>query len=48
MTSTPSDDWPLTDNPYAIATFSRRIIGWSAASNKATALVPGALEIGLW
>jgi putative transposase len=33
---------------FVVDTFSRRIVGWSAATSKATALVLGALEMGLW
>jgi putative transposase len=33
---------------FAVDTFSRRIVGWSAATSKATPLVLGALEMGLW
>lgn len=33
---------------FAVDTFSRRIVGWSAATNKRTPLVLGALEMGLW
>jgi putative transposase len=33
---------------FVVDTFSRRIVGWSAATSKATPLVLGALEMGLW
>ncbi|MFD8222200.1 DDE-type integrase/transposase/recombinase [Streptomyces sp. NPDC059697] len=33
---------------FVVDTFSRRIIGWSAATNKQTPLVLSALEMGLW
>ena len=33
---------------FAVDTFSRRIVGWSAAMNKRVPLVLGALEMGLW
>ena len=33
---------------FVLDTFSRRIVGWSAATNKRTPLVLGALEMGLW
>jgi putative transposase len=33
---------------FVVDTFSRRIVGWSAATNKQTPLVLGALEMGLW
>ena len=33
---------------FVVDTFSRRIVGWSAAMNKRTPLVLGALEMGLW
>jgi transposase InsO family protein len=33
---------------FVVDTFSRRIVGWSAATNKRTPLVLGALEMGLW
>ena len=33
---------------FVVDTFSRRIVGWSAATSKATQLVLGALEMGLW
>ncbi|WP_372463342.1 IS3 family transposase [Actinospica acidithermotolerans] len=33
---------------FALDTFSRRIVGWSAATSRATPLVLGALEMGLW
>jgi putative transposase len=33
---------------FVLDTFSRRIVGWSAATTKATGLVLGALEMGLW
>jgi transposase InsO family protein len=33
---------------FVVDTYSRRIVGWSAATSKATALVLGALEMGLW
>ena len=33
---------------FVLDTFSRRIVGWSAATSKATPLVLGALEMGLW
>jgi transposase InsO family protein len=33
---------------FVVDTFSRRIVGWSAATTKATPLVLGALEMGLW
>jgi putative transposase len=33
---------------FVVDTFSRRIVGWSAATNKRTPLVLAALETGLW
>ncbi|MDJ0346422.1 IS3 family transposase [Streptomyces sp. H10-C2] len=33
---------------FVVDTFSRRIIGWSAATNKRTGLIMDALEMGLW
>ncbi|WSA04903.1 IS3 family transposase (plasmid) [Streptomyces sp. NBC_00841] len=33
---------------FVVDTFSRRIVGWSAATNKQTPLVLSALEMGLW
>jgi putative transposase len=33
---------------FVVDTFSRRIVGWSAATSKATPLVLAALEMGLW
>ena len=33
---------------FVVDTFSRRIVGWSAATSKATPLVLGALEMGVW
>jgi transposase InsO family protein len=33
---------------FVVDTFSRRIVGWSAATNKRTPLVLSALEMGLW
>ena len=33
---------------FVVDTFSRRIVGWSAATNKRTPLVLAALEMGLW
>jgi len=33
---------------FVVDTFSRRIVGWSAATSKATPLVLNALEMGLW
>jgi putative transposase len=33
---------------FVIDTFSRRIVGWSAATNKRTPLVLAAVEMGLW
>lgn len=33
---------------FVVDTYSRRIVGWSAATSKATPLVLGALEMGLW
>jgi len=33
---------------FVVDTFSRRIVGWSAATTKTTPLVLGALEMGLW
>jgi len=33
---------------FVVDTFSRRIVGWSAATSKATPLVFAALEMGLW
>ena len=33
---------------FVVDTYSRRIVGWSAATSKATALVLGALETGPW
>ncbi|MFJ3106800.1 DDE-type integrase/transposase/recombinase [Streptomyces sp. NPDC086835] len=33
---------------FFVDTFSRRIVGWSAATNKQTSLVLSALERGLW
>jgi len=33
---------------FVVDTFSRRIVGWSAATNTQTPLVLGALEMGLW
>ena len=33
---------------FVIDTYSRRIVGWSAATSKATPLVLAALEMGLW
>ncbi|MFE4800993.1 DDE-type integrase/transposase/recombinase [Streptomyces sp. NPDC056708] len=33
---------------FVVDTFSRRIVGWSAATNKQTPLVLSALEVGLW
>src|SRR5207302_10802709 len=33
---------------FVVDTYSRRIVGWSAATTKATPLVLGALEMGLW
>jgi transposase InsO family protein len=33
---------------FVLDTFSRRIVGWSAATSKATPLVLAALEMGLW
>jgi putative transposase len=33
---------------FVLDAFSRRITGWSAATNKRTPLVLAALEMGLW
>jgi putative transposase len=33
---------------FVVDTFSRRIVGWSAATTKATPLVLACLEMGLW
>jgi putative transposase len=33
---------------FVVDTFSRRVIGWSAATNKRTGLIMDALEMGLW
>jgi putative transposase len=33
---------------FVVDTFSRRIVGWSAATNKRTPLILSALEMGLW
>jgi putative transposase len=33
---------------FVVDTFSRRIVGWSAATNKQTPLILSALEMGLW
>jgi putative transposase len=33
---------------FAVDTFSRRIVGWSAATNKRTPLILSALDMGLW
>ncbi len=33
---------------FVVDTLSRRIVGWSAATNKQTPLVLSALEMGLW
>ncbi|MFB7091160.1 IS3 family transposase [Streptomyces sp. NPDC056296] len=33
---------------FVVDTFSRRIVGWSASTNKQTPLVLSALEMGLW
>jgi putative transposase len=33
---------------FVVDTYSRRIVGWSAATSKATPLVLAALEMGLW
>jgi putative transposase len=33
---------------FVVDTYSRRIVGWSAATNKRTPLVLSALEMGLW
>ena len=33
---------------FVVDTFSRRIVGWSAATTKQTQLVLSALEMGLW
>ncbi|GAA3283992.1 hypothetical protein GCM10010493_75530 [Streptomyces lavendulae subsp. grasserius] len=33
---------------FVVDTFSRRTVGWSAATSKATRLVPDALEMALW
>ncbi|WP_245985297.1 IS3 family transposase [Streptomyces tateyamensis] len=33
---------------FVVDTFSRRIVGWSAATNKKTPLILSALEMGLW
>jgi transposase InsO family protein len=33
---------------FAVDTFSRRIVGWSASTNKRTPLILSALDMGLW
>jgi putative transposase len=33
---------------FAVDTFSRRIVGWAAATNKRTQFVLDALDMGLW
>jgi putative transposase len=33
---------------FVVDTFSRRVVGWSAATNKRTDLVLSAFEMGLW
>jgi putative transposase len=48
LSETPSGGQVTVYVAFVVDTFSRRIVGWSAATSKATPLVLGALEMGLW